>query len=160
MYYYRKGIHLAHNDQIFSVIQYAVGPAESNCGGAVVAEPEPSTSANTQTNQRQQPNSFSNKKLGIIFQALKAYQCLITKIKAQTRHSSCPHTHSCTFYTLQGFTKMFGLGLGIQVTLRTVMQMRNIIKDPRVLKRIFWSRETVKLGMFFGGFAGLFRVSL
>jgi putative component of membrane protein insertase Oxa1/YidC/SpoIIIJ protein YidD len=153
MYFYRSGHHLTHKDQIFSVIDFAVGKREASCGAAI-EDVEPSTSSGVRNQRRPEASN-----LPLIMQALKMYQLLVDRVKAQARHVSCPHRHSCVHYSIEAFTKLFGLGVGIQVTLRTVLQLRKIIKDPKVLKKVLFSRDTVRLGLFFGGFAGLFRAS-
>lgn len=55
---------------------------------------------------------------------------------------------------------MFSIGLGIQVTLKLVLNIKKIIQSPKNLKMILFRKDTLNLAAFLGGFSGLFRVSL
>lgn len=100
--------------------------------------------------------------ISVIMQAVQYYVKFMRHIKySMARHRTCPHARSsCIHYVLQGGTKLFTIGVGLQVTLKCLLQMKAIIRQPATqLKKIFGSRDTLKLGAFLGGFAALFRVS-
>lgn len=101
-------------------------------------------------------------KISVIMQAVQYYVKFMRYIKySMGRHRTCPHARSsCFYYVMQGGTKLFTIGVGLQVTLKCLLQMKAIIRQPaQQLKKIFGSRDTLKLGAFLGGFAALFRVS-
>lgn len=52
------------------------------------------------------------------------------------------------------------IGLGIQVALKLVFNMRRIIQSPNSLKTILFRRDTLNLASFLAGFSGLFRVRI
>lgn len=54
---------------------------------------------------------------------------------------------------------MFSVGLGIQLSLKLVLNIRRIFGSPKSLRRILFRKDTLNLAMFLGGFAGIFRVS-
>lgn len=94
-------------------------------------------------------------------QAVQYYTKLVNYIKyGLPRHRSCPHPrNSCVHYVLSGGAKLFTIGVGLQVTLKCLIQFKMISRQPLVqLKKIFGSQDTLKLGAFLGGFAALFRV--
>lgn len=55
---------------------------------------------------------------------------------------------------------MFSLGLGIQVTIKSMLNLKRIIHSPKVFKSIFIKKEILNLAVCLGGFSGLFRVSV
>lgn len=55
---------------------------------------------------------------------------------------------------------MFTIGLGIQVTLKLVLNLKRVMQSPRNLKTILFKKDTLNLAAFLGGFSGLFRVGV
>lgn len=53
---------------------------------------------------------------------------------------------------------MFSIGLGVQVTLKLVFNIRKIFQSPTNIKMLLFRRDILNLASFFGGFSGLFRV--
>lgn len=53
---------------------------------------------------------------------------------------------------------MFALGLGIQVSLKLIFNLKKILKSPMSLKQIFFKKDLFNLGLFLGGSSGIFRV--
>lgn len=54
---------------------------------------------------------------------------------------------------------MFALGLGIQVSLKLIFNLKKILKSPMSLKNIIFKKDLFNLGMFLGGSSGIFRVT-
>jgi hypothetical protein len=55
---------------------------------------------------------------------------------------------------------MFSIGLGIQLTLKLVLNVRRLIQSPKNLRTILFKKDTLNLAVFLGGFSGLFRAVL
>lgn len=51
------------------------------------------------------------------------------------------------------------VGFGLQITLKIVLQLKKLVQRKLSLKKVICNRETLKLGVFLGGFSFLFRVS-
>ncbi|XP_054269236.1 transmembrane protein 135-like [Macrosteles quadrilineatus] len=73
-------------------------------------------------------------------------------------HPLCPHPHSCLHYWLKNGAKLFSIGCGLQLSLKLLLQMNKIMKRPKVALRNVFQLDTLRLGAFFAGFGGLFRV--
>lgn len=75
-------------------------------------------------------------------------------------HRTCPHRDSCVTYAVRRAGRLFGVGLALQVTLKCVLQAANVWRrGPGHLRRVLMRTDTVRLAVFLGGFAGLYRVS-
>lgn len=61
---------------------------------------------------------------------------------------------------LQSGAKLFAIGCGLQLSLKLLLQMNKIMKRPKVALRNVLQFDTLRLGAFFAGFGGLFRVSI
>lgn len=120
----------AKSDAIFEVVQFVVGEGERRIGRRSVDIVD-----DTPERERQ--------------------------MKAWPRHQTCPHRYSCVHYGVHGGLRLFGVGLAIQVALRSVLQAKNTWRQgPGHLVRVLAKWETFKVGLFLGGFTGLYRVSL
>ncbi|XP_022202091.1 transmembrane protein 135 [Nilaparvata lugens] len=130
-----------HNDKdsIYSLLRFFIGPCEEN-GYTKREVPQLSDSP--------------SKKRNIFLQKLSNVLDYIKKLKSQP---SCPHNHSCTFYSLQGFSKLFLLGYGLQISLNLLLQMKRILRKPSMIRQIIFKKDTLRLGAFFGGFSALYR---
>lgn len=53
---------------------------------------------------------------------------------------------------------MFTVGLGLQMTLKLILNMKKAFRSPQAMKQVLWRRDILQLGTFLGGFSGLFRV--
>lgn len=53
---------------------------------------------------------------------------------------------------------MFTVGLGIQITLKLLLNVKKVFQSPKNLKSILWKKEILNLASFLGAFSGLFRV--
>uniref|UniRef100_A0A1B0DIJ7 Transmembrane protein 135 N-terminal domain-containing protein n=1 Tax=Phlebotomus papatasi TaxID=29031 RepID=A0A1B0DIJ7_PHLPP len=142
LFYYRSGLHKTQNDGLFDIIRFVVGRSEE---GKVDEAPEPPLP---------RPAAFPLR--GVV---KAVHNRVMRLLKSLPWHFSCPHRDSCASYTFQGGSKLFCVGLGLQVTLSLVFQMGKIIRNPAALKRIFRNREVLKIALFLGGFSALFRAT-
>jgi hypothetical protein len=180
--YYRYGLHHLAKDSLFNVLRYVVGKQEERQNVAVpqTLPSTPSTSAAAaaldvqQIQQEQQINTLAlavattttttttirdstitrEKRPKKIF--LKLFD-FIDNLKIIPRHKTCPHKHNCVAYMFYGGSKLFFIGIGIQVLLKLVLNMQRLVKSPRSIKNIFLNRDVLKLGLFLGEFAAVFR---
>ncbi|KAF2898931.1 hypothetical protein ILUMI_07245 [Ignelater luminosus] len=173
LYYYKSGLHKTseddRSDSMFGVLRFVVGPYEekdytvrssqaSTFYRQHVAPNNPSTSRGSGGGSWSASSSSPrNTVYHLVMQALRVYKRLIYKIKCLDRHHACPHPFSCLYYTMQGAGKMFGVGLGIQVILKLILNMRRIIKSPKMTKTILFRKDILSLAAFLGGFSGVFR---
>ncbi|XP_031634729.1 uncharacterized protein LOC116348020 [Contarinia nasturtii] len=190
LYYFRCGMHQgtvpsiqttpsaqSNKDSIYDILRFVVGRYEEHVP-ALQLQPqflsrrrERQSSAPLLSVQRnQQPQQPSSSRLGqsknpllpIILQAVRYYTQMMDYFKyGFPRHKTCPHPrNSCLHYVVSGGTKLFTIGLGLQITL-ILIRLKMTSKQPWLtqLKSIFRSSNTLKLGTFLGGFATIFRLS-
>lgn len=157
-------------DSIYDILRFVVGRHEE-CVPALQLPPQylsrrrerdgPAITASGIQHEQHQP-SRPNSIIATIMQVVQYYTRLVNYVKyTLPRHRSCPHLrNSCVHYVLDGGTKLFMIGCGIQATLKCLIQFKAISRDPIVqLKKIFGSSETLKLGAFLGGFSAIYRVN-
>ncbi|XP_008215312.1 transmembrane protein 135 isoform X2 [Nasonia vitripennis] len=147
-----------NTDSIFRVFRLGLGPYEEKGyqqrNHSQAAQPT-SSYAKNDTNRRKKP---SNSILKLVWEVLRVYKQLIDKVKTLGgKHSSCPHPNSCVHYVLSGGLKMFSIGCSIQIGLKLVFQMKNLIRKPKQFKEILFKKGTLNLACFLGGFAGLYK---
>lgn len=145
VYYLRKGWHFRKKDSIYDVLKFIIGKDEE--GGEKTVEKDSKKRLNLL------------KKFVIIQQFLKLLTKLQNYLKSFSKHEKCPHENSCIYYCTSGGTKLFAIGLGIQSVLKLVLQIPKIIKNPKNIVRSVFSRDTVRIGLFLGGFSTIYRVS-
>ncbi|XP_059613346.1 transmembrane protein 135-like [Phlebotomus argentipes] len=143
LFYYRSGLHKTQNDGLFDIIRFVVGKSEE-------AQPPEEAAA-------EPPRPRPSFPLGDSLRGIR--ERVINFLRTLPRHFSCPHRGSCASYTLHGGSKLFCVGLGLQLTLSLVFQMGKIIRNPGTIKRILRSRDVVKIALFLGGFSALFRAT-
>jgi hypothetical protein len=90
---------------------------------------------------------------------LKIYQQSIDALKKLPKSEACSHLHSCFYYALSGGTKLFSIGLMVQLTLKLILQSKKIIESPSRFRKIMIAKDTLKIGGFLGGFTLIYRVS-
>lgn len=69
------------------------------------------------------------------------------------RSPACPHKGPCINYILKGTAQLFGVGYAMTL-LRTIIP--KILTPTKALKSLRWSQ--LKLGLFFGGYIGIYRL--
>ncbi|ERL90703.1 hypothetical protein D910_08050 [Dendroctonus ponderosae] len=174
--YYKGGHHSSVPDAMFKILRFVVGPYEEKDFGARVTH-----EANTFYRQQVVCNDGSrtlrapeggaprpmygtkkhkNAVWHLVVQMLRIYKKLIYRVKCFGRHQACPHPFSCFYYVLGGTGKMFSVGLGIQITLKLVLNMKKIASSPKAFQQIFLKKNILNLGLFLGLYSGLFRGSL
>ncbi|XP_066992281.1 transmembrane protein 135 isoform X1 [Anabrus simplex] len=145
LYFYR--CKQSSQDVIYGLLRFIVGPYEE--------------SAYT---KNQGPDERENEKprkvpYGVIAAAVRLYSACVKRVRSWSKHKECPHPFSCVHYVLQGTTKLFSVGYGLQVCLRLLLQMKHLVHDPRRIKRIVFHKDAFFFGAFLGGFSGVFRTS-
>uniref|UniRef100_A0A1B6FXY6 Transmembrane protein 135 N-terminal domain-containing protein n=2 Tax=Cuerna arida TaxID=1464854 RepID=A0A1B6FXY6_9HEMI len=120
----------SHNkkDSIYSLLRFFVGPCEES-GYSKHIEGEPPSSRST----------------------------TITSYYLKS-HPTCPHLHSCLHYCLKNGVKLFSIGCGLQLSLKLLLQMNRIAKTPKLVISNVFQLDTLRLGAFFAGFGGVFRM--
>lgn len=137
LYYFRCGLHQVpatnnqskaiSKDSIYDILRFAVGRYEEYVPALQLQpqflsrrrERQPSAAALTGQAAASTRNSGPSKNplLPIILQAVRYYTQLNDYLKyGLPRHKTCPHPkNSCLHYVLSGGTKLFSIGVGIQV---------------------------------------------
>lgn len=161
IYYFRSGMHHAHNDSIFDILRFVLTDSEEH--KRVDATRNESNDETEPLNQpeRMAPPVRGNvaSRLPYILKIVELYKSLVNRVKQMPKHETCRHPNSCAHYVLHGGLKMFSIGLGIQISLKLVLQMTRLLANgPKYLKTIFWTKDSLKLAVFLGGFSGTFRV--
>lgn len=147
LYFFRSGWHLdAEKDSVYDIIRFIVGRDEEG-GAKEVREPAAGPS------RPRRRNNYL-----VIQMFLKFYKQSTDKLKALPKHEKCPHKHSCVYYTASGGAKLFGIGLGVQVALKLIMNIKKIATSPKKAANIFFAKDTLKIGAFLGGFSFIYRV--
>lgn len=70
----------------------------------------------------------------------------------------CNHSFNLFVYLFQSGVKLFSIGCGLQMCLKLFLQMNRLMKKPKVVFYSVFQLNTLRLGAFFAGFGGLFRV--
>ncbi|XP_022915769.1 transmembrane protein 135-like isoform X1 [Onthophagus taurus] len=163
---FRSGLHAKEEkriDPMFKILRFIIGTHEEKV-------PSQTSQSNTIHRETESVNDSSRwgttwrprkKKTNFVFalinQALRVYKQIINKIKCCDRHTVCPHPFSCLYYTIQGSTKMFSIGLSIQLVLKLVLNMQVLFKNPKRFSGVIFRRDTIKLASFLAGSCGIFR---
>lgn len=147
LYYFRSGWHIEGKDSVYDIIRFIVGKDEEGVSKEVKEVPA----------EASKPRLKSNYLAIQLF--LQMYKKVTDKLKALPKHEKCPHKFSCAHYSVSGCTKLFGIGLGIQVALKLILNAQRIVMSPKQIVNILWKRDTLKIGAFLGGFSFIYRVS-
>lgn len=146
LYYFRSGWHIEGKDSVYDIVRFIVGSDEE--GG--------SKEINKATPENK-PTSRNNYLL--IQKLIDAYKPMIDKLKELPKHEKCPHQNSCVYYSISGGTKLFGIGLAVQVALKLVLNIQKIASSPKKIFKVLWTKDSLKIGAFLGGFSFVYRVS-
>uniref|UniRef100_A0AAG5D461 Transmembrane protein 135 N-terminal domain-containing protein n=1 Tax=Anopheles atroparvus TaxID=41427 RepID=A0AAG5D461_ANOAO len=165
MYCFRRNRQKDYRDSMFDVVRFAIGDSEV-LKVEPVAPPaaleETSPAARDEKSARpSQPRTSGKRSLPFPFiqTVLRAYQQLTGRLKALGKHKLCRHRHGCVYDTLSSGARMFSMGLGIQVVMKMVLQMRKFINRPQLIRKTFLSKEIARLGLFLGGFTTIYKMS-
>lgn len=150
-----------NDDTIYKIIRLIVGKYEQNeyfdQYGELTDKSQPSGS---KIREFPEKHDKSDKKLqvNILLKSLDVYKRIIKTIKTMGKHVSCPHPHSCLHYVLKGGGTAFIYGMGVQMALKLVFQLRKLYAKPHLIKSTVLKKENLNLAVFLGGFASLYRL--
>uniref|UniRef100_A0A182JQ13 Transmembrane protein 135 N-terminal domain-containing protein n=1 Tax=Anopheles christyi TaxID=43041 RepID=A0A182JQ13_9DIPT len=155
MYCFRKNRQKDYRDSMFDVVRFAIGDSE------VMKVDVPEGGESTTATLTRESNQRKNSKypLPFIQAAVQAYSQLTGRLKAMGKHKLCRHRYGCVYDTLSSGARMFSIGLGIQVVMKAVLQMRKFINRPALLRKTFLSKDIARLGLFLGGFTSIYKMS-
>ncbi|XP_060067446.1 transmembrane protein 135-like [Ylistrum balloti] len=106
------------------------------------------------TVQKRSSSKSGQEAKGTKFSTLRS---VLSWLQGQSKHRLCKHQHSCVYYVMQGFTKMFGLGFVIQGGIKLVSALPRLVKQPNALLQAVKHRDNLKLAAFFGCFNAIFK---
>lgn len=157
IYYFRSGLHHRNNDSIFDILRFVLTDSEEQKS----IDPARDNEVNAQPSEQRPARGSASKRLPYILKVVQLYASLVDRVKRMPKHECCRHPNSCVHYVLHGGLKMFSIGLGIQISLKLVLQMTRLLANgPKYLKTIFWTKDSLKLAVFLGGFSSSFRVMI
>ncbi|XP_071554874.1 transmembrane protein 135 isoform X1 [Temnothorax nylanderi] len=161
LYFFRSKTN--KHDQIYKILRMIVGRYEET-EYLTKKNLHPETSSrNTTTGGAQSGTSIrrssARHKFSILWKSFEAYKYIINSLKAQSKDASCPHPYSCAHYILADSARLFSYGVCGQIALKLILQFKRLLQKPKLLKTTIFQRENVNLGVFLGGFAGLYRLA-
>lgn len=164
-YYFKSGLHREEKDSVFDIIRWGnylfiVMWLVSNLifiSRYVIGKEEEFPATLTSSHRPKSMKSFTNR-YHLIQRALKVYQQCIGFLKRLPKTKHCNHLHSCVHYSLSGGAKLFGIGFLVQLSLKLLFQMKRVVKAPSKLKGLVFSKDTLKIGAFLGGFSMIYKV--
>lgn len=146
-YLFRSGWHLRQKDSFFGSLRFVVGKGEEfKQEGAPVPVRADAV----------RPRPVRRGKNDALSQILDLYRETTERLKT-TRQTCCPHSEGCLSYVFSGGARLYGVGIGIQLTLSVLFQIQKILRRPATLKQIVFSSESTKIAMFLGGYCAAFR---
>lgn len=144
LYLYRLGLHKTTcKDSLFNVLRFFVGKTEE---GPIVPK-EPVAAA---PQRSRAPLDF-----GSISVLVQLYIRFLDAVKS--RHPSCPHRDNCWHYALVGGLKPFVGGVGLQVALRIIMNLKKISQMKFDVRKSIFNKQTLNLGIFLGCFSFIYK---
>uniref|UniRef100_A0A182FHE7 Transmembrane protein 135 N-terminal domain-containing protein n=1 Tax=Anopheles albimanus TaxID=7167 RepID=A0A182FHE7_ANOAL len=160
MYCYRRNRQKDYRDSMFDVVRFAIGDSEVMKGDigvppTAVIDAENTRAERSTTAAARKPTS----PYPFIQAVLRAYVQLTGRLKALGKHKLCRHRHSCLYDTLSSGVRMFSMGLGIQVVMKLVLQLRKFITRPALIRKTFLNKEIARLGLFLGGFTSIYKIT-
>ncbi|XP_029642891.1 transmembrane protein 135-like [Octopus sinensis] len=90
---------------------------------------------------------------------LEYIKSLKKRFEQSPRHPLCKHNDGCIHYILRGFSKMAGVGFGLQIAVKLVPNVIRILRKPTLFLQLIWHQNNLKLGAFLGLFSTVFRGS-
>ncbi|XP_043669807.1 transmembrane protein 135-like [Vespula pensylvanica] len=158
LYFYRS--RHARQDSIYKLIRFIIGPYEQTENFGKRNE-NFQTISSTQPLESRTSNLLEGKSkrhnFSIIWKSFETYKQIINNLKNRTRHSSCPHPHSCVYYVLTSGAQLFSYGYGMQAAIQLIFQNRRIFTQSKNIKKILFKKEYLKLAVFLGGFTTLYK---
>lgn len=150
LYLYRLGLHKSScRDSLFDILRIFVGKPEE--GPLKPTKPnEAINSEPTQTTSRP-PFSFNT-----INGWVQIYSSFVQKLKE--KHPSCSHKESCLKDALMGGLRPLLGGLGLQVALKLLLNLKRLAQNKMNWKKTIFNKQTLNLGLFLGSFSFLYKV--
>ncbi|XP_012219245.1 transmembrane protein 135-like [Linepithema humile] len=149
-------------DQIYKLLRLLVGRYEETeylIKKNLHSEMSPKNVSQTSSARiRNIQRSSQNRKFNILWRSFETYKYIIDILKAQSRHASCPHPHSCAHYILADSARIFGYGVCGQIALKLIFQFKRLLQKPKLLKSAIFQRGNLNLAVFLGGFVSLYRL--
>lgn len=150
LYLYRLGLHKTScKDSLFDILRIFVGKSEE---GPVKA-PQP-TAENAEPQPRRSRPPIN---LNTINGWVQVYSRLIEKLKG--KHATCNHRTSCAHNAVIGGLKPLVGGIGLQVALKLLLNVKRIVQGNMQWKKNVFNKKTLNLGLFLGSFSFLYKVS-
>ncbi|KAM7364695.1 transmembrane protein 135-like [Cochliomyia hominivorax] len=149
LYLYRLGLHKTScRDSLFDIMRIFVGKPEE---GPLKPTEATANVANQQPTARSRPPIDFNTINGWV----QIYSRLVEKLKG--KHKSCPHRDSCAHNAIMGGLKPLVGGIGLQVALKLLLNIRKIAQNKMQWKKTIFNRKTLNLGLFLGSFSFLYK---
>ncbi|XP_050429383.1 transmembrane protein 135-like [Adelges cooleyi] len=147
LYFYRG----QHNkaDSIYSLLRFVVGPCEEND----YSKPSVSSQPNL---VNEYPNQNTIKKF--IHDIHASYHTIDDQLKKIWINESCPHAHGCLHYITASGTRLFLIGYTLQLCLKSLLQVKRVIRKPTFVLKLMVTPDTFSLGAFLGGFSTIYRL--
>ncbi|XP_015110710.1 transmembrane protein 135 [Diachasma alloeum] len=150
LYLYRNSD--GNNDAIFRIIKFVASPYEAKNH----IQSQIGDRADRRDGQSDRVE-HSISKSNILMETLRAYHRLTKWIKSFGKHCRCPHPHSCANFVLGGGSKLFGIGLTVQIGLKLIVQLKTLLRKPYLLKPMIFQKKNIDLAIFLGGFTVIYR---
>nr|XP_036232695.1 transmembrane protein 135-like [Bactrocera oleae] len=144
LYLYRLGLHKTTcKDSLFNILRFFVGKTEE--GPIVPKEPVAPTPQRLRA-----PLDFRSINILVLLYArfLDA---------AKSRHPSCPHRDNCWHYAFVGGLKPFVGGVGLQVALRLIRNLKKIVQMKFDVRKSIFNKQTLDLGILLGCFSFIYK---
>ncbi|XP_067635544.1 transmembrane protein 135-like isoform X2 [Eurosta solidaginis] len=146
LYLYRLGLHKSTcKDSLFNVLRFFVDKAEE---GPIVMKLT-TTPSSTSTKNLPDATTIHTSNNNIL------YSRFMEAVKS--KHPSCPHRDNCWRYAFIGGIKPFVGGLGLQMGLRIVLNLRRILQFKLDVRKTLFDKDTLKLGIFLGCFSFVYK---
>ncbi|XP_067618540.1 transmembrane protein 135-like [Eurosta solidaginis] len=147
LYLYRLGLHKGTcKDSLFNVLRFFVDKAEE---GPIVMN---LTTKPGSTNIVRSHPPIDFRSINVIVQL---YSRFLEAVKSKP--PSCPHRDNCWRYAFVGGIKLFVGGSGPQMGLRIVLNLRRILQFKLDVRKTFFDKDTLKLGIFLGCFSSVYK---
>lgn len=158
-YLFRSGWHLKQKDSFFGSLRFIVGKQEEYSNNNSYSEPV--SAAGPSRDEPGAPRPVRERRRvhsgnSLLDELLRLYNDTKERLLS-ARHTSCPHKDGCLSYVTSGGSKLYGVGIGIQLTLSMIFQIQKIIRRPATVKDILFSKDFTKIAVFLGGYCALFR---
>ncbi|XP_023301727.2 transmembrane protein 135-like [Lucilia cuprina] len=148
LYLYRLGLHKTScRDSLFDILRIFVGKPEEG--------PMKATEVGDRTDVPQSNRSRPPVNLNTINGWVQVYSRLVEKLKG--KHACCPHRSSCVHNAVMGGLKPMVGGIGLQVALKILLNVKRIAQNKMHWKKTIFNKQTLNLGLFLGSFSFLYK---